>query len=77
MGDLEFQEKIGTGGFGLVHRGYWREKEVAIKKIGFENMDKDTVVAFLQEISILSEVRHENVLKVRFELVQFFVIRLL
>ena len=64
MDGIEFFEKIGSGGFGHVHRGKWREDDVAVKKIGFENMDKEMVVSFLKEISILSELDHPNILKV-------------
>eukprot|EP01127_Copromyxa_protea_P020897 TRINITY_DN7043_c0_g1_i1.p1 TRINITY_DN7043_c0_g1~~TRINITY_DN7043_c0_g1_i1.p1 ORF type:complete len:801 (+),score=133.62 TRINITY_DN7043_c0_g1_i1:480-2882(+) len=63
MGDLEFHEKIGLGGFGLVHRGTWKDKEVAIKKIGIDALEKDSIIAFLQEIAILSCLHHKNVLR--------------
>jgi len=64
MDELEFCEKIGKGGFGHVRRGFWKQREVAIKKLSTKVLDKGAVLPFLLEISLLSETDHKNVLKV-------------
>lgn len=38
--DLKLEEIIGVGGFGQVFRGYWKHKEVAVKRAR-EDSDKD------------------------------------
>ena len=31
--DVKFNEVVGQGGFGVVHHGYWKGREVALKRI--------------------------------------------
>lgn len=50
---------VGKGTFGIVHKGKWRDKIVAIKKIESEKERK----AFQIEIIQLSRVSHPNIVK--------------
>ncbi|CAG7816772.1 unnamed protein product [Allacma fusca] len=50
---------VGRGSFGVVHRGRWKDKYVAVKKIESEAEKK----AFAVEIRQLSRVNHPNIVK--------------
>jgi len=56
-GELQFEEEIGRGTFGQVYRGWWNEKEVALKKISVPaGEDKYKMITSSPEISALKWV---------------------
>ncbi|GAM26086.1 hypothetical protein SAMD00019534_092610 [Acytostelium subglobosum LB1] len=62
--ELEFGPVLGKGFFGEVKRGYWRETDVAIKTIYRDQFKtKSSLEMFQNEVSILSKVRHPNVVQ--------------
>ncbi|EFA75541.1 hypothetical protein PPL_11046 [Heterostelium album PN500] len=62
--ELEFGEPLGKGFFGEVKRGTWRETDVAIKIIyRCQFKTKTSVEMFQNEVSILSKLRHPNVVQ--------------
>eukprot|EP01130_Rhizamoeba_saxonica_P010901 TRINITY_DN4497_c0_g2_i1.p1 TRINITY_DN4497_c0_g2~~TRINITY_DN4497_c0_g2_i1.p1 ORF type:complete len:309 (-),score=74.87 TRINITY_DN4497_c0_g2_i1:97-1023(-) len=63
IGDLFLEECLGTGGFGYVHKGYWKEQVVAVKKLKNLVEDDEDISEFLQEINILSNVIHQNIVE--------------
>nr|CAD1844761.1 unnamed protein product [Ananas comosus var. bracteatus] len=56
--DFSDSLKIGEGGYGAVYRGFLRNTAVAIKKLHSDSMRGAS--EFHQEVSILSRVRHPN-----------------
>lgn len=50
---------MGKGSFGVVHKGKWRDRYVAVKRIESESEKK----AFSVEIRQLSRVSHPNIVK--------------
>ena len=58
LDELKFTEKISEGAGGVVYKGLWYQKIVAIKKLKVTDED-----AFIREISILNRLRHPNVLE--------------
>lgn len=58
-------EKIGEGTYGVVYKGKDRKsgKIVAIKKIRLETEDEGVPSTAIREISLLKEMRHENVVR--------------
>lgn len=61
--ELELKEVIGVGGFGKVHRAYWRDEEVAVKAAR-QNPEEDPEEAkenVLQEAKLFWSLKHENI----------------
>jgi len=64
-GEIHVFEKVGSGHFSKVNRGEYRGMEVAVKKLRTKvyRKDKDKILrAFKQEISLLRELKHHNVI---------------
>eukprot|EP01090_Pellita_catalonica_P021978 TRINITY_DN8376_c0_g1_i1.p1 TRINITY_DN8376_c0_g1~~TRINITY_DN8376_c0_g1_i1.p1 ORF type:complete len:930 (+),score=157.90 TRINITY_DN8376_c0_g1_i1:46-2835(+) len=60
VNEIEIEEKIGQGGFGVVYKGNWRGTAVAIKKLIHDEMEEADYVEFVKEIEIMSKLRHPN-----------------
>lgn len=58
--ELNIEETIGEGGFGVVYKGKWKGTEVAIKTMTQEIGDEEKR-KFIEEIEIMSKLRHPNV----------------
>jgi predicted Ser/Thr protein kinase len=58
---ISFQEKLGEGTFGVVHKGKWRGLMVAAKQLKFQNLTQDVIDEFQKELSLLGKLRHPNV----------------
>ncbi|CAK9267062.1 unnamed protein product [Sphagnum jensenii] len=64
---IEFSElrigiRVGIGSFGEVFRGIWRGTEVAIKVMLEQDLTTENMQDFCNEISLLSRLRHPNVI---------------
>jgi serine/threonine protein kinase len=59
---LQVCETLGKGAFGTVHRAKWMGTDVAIKIIDSSDYSPDDYREFLSEISMMSNLRHPNVL---------------
>ncbi|KAM3854198.1 mitogen-activated protein kinase kinase kinase 7 isoform 2-T2 [Vipera latastei] len=57
--EIEVEEVVGRGAFGVVCKAKWRGKDVAIKQIESESERK----AFIIELRQLSRVNHPNIVK--------------
>ncbi|XP_049446394.1 mitogen-activated protein kinase kinase kinase 7 isoform X2 [Epinephelus fuscoguttatus] len=57
--DIEVEEVVGRGAFGVVCKAKWKGKDVAIKTIESESERK----AFIVELRQLSRVNHHNIVK--------------
>ncbi|XP_029451269.1 mitogen-activated protein kinase kinase kinase 7 isoform X2 [Rhinatrema bivittatum] len=57
--EIEVEEVVGRGAFGVVCKAKWRGKDVAIKQIESESERK----AFIVELRQLSRVNHPNIVK--------------
>lgn len=58
--ELVFGEVIGEGSFGLIHRGYYQDKVVAIKVIDGE-LDEDQYEQYVREVKIMSRLRSQYI----------------
>lgn len=57
---LRTREHLGSGQFGSVASGVWKEKEVALKTL-MKGLDMD-YIKLLQEAVIMVQFQHKNVL---------------
>ncbi|KAL6045682.1 Tyrosine-protein kinase abl1 [Balamuthia mandrillaris] len=58
--DLDFEEEIGRGAFGVVWRGTWRDSQVAIKQLNITQAKE--IDAFKAEAELMKRLRpHSNV----------------
>ncbi|CAA7400271.1 unnamed protein product [Spirodela intermedia] len=60
---LKIGEKIGSGYCGDLYRGVYLGDEVAVKILKSEHINHASKVEFNQEVSILREVQHRNVVR--------------
>eukprot|EP00002_Diphylleia_rotans_P035225 TRINITY_DN7669_c0_g1_i2.p1 TRINITY_DN7669_c0_g1~~TRINITY_DN7669_c0_g1_i2.p1 ORF type:complete len:1355 (-),score=201.34 TRINITY_DN7669_c0_g1_i2:879-4943(-) len=60
--ELVFLEPLGTGSYGEVYKGLWRGGEVAIKKLLQLHRNSAVVDSFKEEISLMIQLRHPNVI---------------
>jgi len=63
FGDIYLETQIGKGGYGFIHKGKWKNRQVAVKKLKGISVDSDVIHEFLKEISILSLANHENIVE--------------
>lgn len=65
--NIDFSEitigaRVGIGFFGEVFRGVWNGTEVAVKVFLEQDLTEENIEDFANEISILSRIRHPNVI---------------
>ncbi|KAL2610013.1 hypothetical protein R1flu_028586 [Riccia fluitans] len=60
--ELRIDVRVGIGSFGEVFRGTWRGTEVAIKRLLEQDLTEENTADFCNEISLLSRLRHPNVI---------------
>ena len=53
---------MGSGEFGIVYKGSWVSKPVAIKTLK-DSSDEQEMVKFLQEAAIMGQFHHPNIVK--------------
>ena len=65
--DYEKLEKLGEGTFGVVHKARHVEtgEVVALKKMRLEGEDDGVPATALREISILREMKHQNIIELQ------------
>jgi len=61
--DVKLDVKIGQGGFGIVYRGFWNGREVAVKRCFNDDLSAEDYDSFLKEVQIMSKLKHKNVLE--------------
>lgn len=62
--EIEIGKCIGKGAFGVVFRGKFRGRIVAVKKLLVDiDPDETMLMEFHQEISLCSRLHHENIVK--------------
>lgn len=59
--DVELDEVVGRGAFGVVYRATWRGRQVAVKSIAPGHPGEKHLRAFRKEVEVLSKLDHENI----------------
>ncbi|ELP92028.1 protein serine/threonine kinase, putative [Entamoeba invadens IP1] len=60
--EIEEHKKIGEGSFGVVFKGVFRGKTVAIKKMKISNTTKQQIDEFEKEVSMLDKFRNDYII---------------
>lgn len=60
-GDFDEENKLGEGGFGSVYKGRLNGQDIAVKRLSTEHGQGD--VEFSNEVSILGNLQHDNLVK--------------
>ena len=59
---VEHDVKLGSGSFGVVFEGKYRERAVAIKTMAQEKINDENMQRFVQEILLMSRLHHPNII---------------
>ncbi len=59
--ELQYERKIGEGGYGRVFLGKFSGIDVAIKEYGKTKLDTKRAEDFVKEIEVISNLRHPNI----------------
>jgi len=57
--ELTIKERVGRGSFGVVHRGFWRFTEVAVKQI--PTTGEVSIQDLIAEAKLMANLRHPNI----------------
>eukprot|EP01100_Stratorugosa_tubuloviscum_P004357 TRINITY_DN2089_c0_g1_i1.p1 TRINITY_DN2089_c0_g1~~TRINITY_DN2089_c0_g1_i1.p1 ORF type:complete len:504 (-),score=225.15 TRINITY_DN2089_c0_g1_i1:251-1762(-) len=60
--DIEWREELGRGAFGIVSKGVYRNKAIAVKVLSLKQLGESAVESFKREVAIMSMLHHPNVL---------------
>ena len=61
--EITMEARLGAGAYGVVWAGMWRRNEVAIKQMATGKLTEDDTDTFFAEMQLLSELRHENIVR--------------
>ena len=61
--ELTLERKLGEGGFGVVHKGTWKGREVAVKVLKVQSLNADLKEEFDKEAALMTHLDHKNIVK--------------
>ncbi len=61
--ELQYGNKLGAGGFGIVYKGTWRFQNVAIKELLDEKPSPAAAADFKNEMQVMAKLRSSNVVQ--------------
>ena len=59
---VTFHEKVGEGAFGVVFKGIYRKREVALKTMSRKDVNETNLKRFVSETLLLARLHHPNVI---------------
>ena len=60
--ELQVEEELGRGGFGVVYKGQWQFQHVAIKQLHLTQMTGNGQTEFMREAAVMVQLRHDNII---------------
>ncbi len=61
---LEDDEKVGSGAFGIVFKGYFNKEVVAIKQLSSTAINEKNLEDFRKEANLMKKIKHhENIVQ--------------
>ena len=61
--EIEVGDRIGGGGVGIIYKGWWKDKPVALKALFDSRISEDLRKEYMDELLIMSRVDHSNIVK--------------
>ena len=61
--DLNYEDELGEGGFGIVYQGVWQHATVAIKKLKHQKLTEDSVAELHAEASLMSQLHNPHIVQ--------------
>lgn len=61
--EIELGERIGGGGVGIIYKGWFRDKPVALKTLFDARIGADLKQEYMDELLVMSKVEHSNIVK--------------
>jgi len=58
---IDFNKRLGSGGFGVVYQGMWQMAPVAIKKLHATELSEEALQSFREEAEVHAPLRHPNI----------------
>lgn len=59
--DLLLEEELGSGNFGCVFRGMWKQTKVAVKQLHLKDNKRELLKNFGAEATVMARLRHPNI----------------
>lgn len=61
--EITLGERISGGGAGIIYKGYWKKKAVALKTLFDARISEDLKKEYMDELLVMSKVDHSNIVK--------------
>jgi len=61
--EIELGDRISGGGAGIIYKGYWKGKAVALKTLFDARISEDLKKEYMDELLVMSKVKHSNIVK--------------
>ena len=60
---MDVREKIGGGGIGVIHKGYFNNNAVAIKTLFNPRVTNEVKAEYMDELLVMSKLKHSNIVE--------------
>ncbi len=61
--EIELGDRIGGGGAGVIYKGWFQDKPVALKTLFDARIGQDLKQEYMDELLVMSKVKHSNIVK--------------
>ncbi len=61
--DVELGERIGGGGVGIIYKGWWGNRPVALKTLFDARISGDLKKEYMDELLVMSRLDHSNIVQ--------------